>query len=164
MAKNETVFSKDTANKKLNIVREFDASPEQVWKAWTESELLDQWWGPKPYRAITKTMDFKEGGYRLYSMVGPAGDTTWCIERYKTIEPQHLLINTAEFCDEQGNQQGNFPVSDWKKAFNGTESATTVTIEITFDSEADMESLIQMGFKEGFTMGLNQLEDLLTEK
>ncbi len=35
------------------ITREFSASQAEVWKAWTESHLLDQWWAPKPWKAVT---------------------------------------------------------------------------------------------------------------
>jgi uncharacterized protein YndB with AHSA1/START domain len=54
MTKRETVFSKDLQNKKLTVVREFDAPLERVWEAWTKSEILDQWWAPKPYKTETK--------------------------------------------------------------------------------------------------------------
>ncbi len=49
--KNETIISKDLANKKLHITRHFTAPIEKVWKAWTESELLDKWWAPRPWKA-----------------------------------------------------------------------------------------------------------------
>ena len=78
MSNNQTTITKDVANKKLIVVREFDAPPEEVWKAWTEKELLDIWWAPKPWRAQTKTMDFREGGAWLYSMVGPDGTESYC--------------------------------------------------------------------------------------
>ena len=52
----ETQVVKDLANKKMTITRYFDAEVELVWLAWTEHELLDQWWAPKPWRAETKTL------------------------------------------------------------------------------------------------------------
>ena len=58
----ETLYTKDVANNKMTVVRQFDAPVEQVWRAWTESELLDQWWAPLPWKAKTKKMDFREGG------------------------------------------------------------------------------------------------------
>lgn len=96
MTKNETIFSKDLPNKKLTVVRAFDAPLDLVWKAWTESEMLDQWWAPKPYRAETKTMDFREGGFLLYRMVGPDEDTSWCKENFKTIN-LHKKNNQQRF-------------------------------------------------------------------
>jgi hypothetical protein len=38
-----------------------------------------------------------------------------------------------------------------------------VHITIQYDSLADLEKIIEMGFKEGFTMGLNQLDTLLQQ-
>ncbi len=59
--KNKTAITKDMANKKIKVTRSFDATPEQVWSAWTDEEILDQWWAPKPWKAKTKSMDFHEG-------------------------------------------------------------------------------------------------------
>ena len=52
-------FSVDKENKTINIQREFNANLELVWKAWTEPELLNQWWAPKPYHIETKTLEAK---------------------------------------------------------------------------------------------------------
>ena len=50
-------FTVDKTTNTINVRREFDADTDLVWKAWTTSELLDQWWAPKPYRSLTKSMD-----------------------------------------------------------------------------------------------------------
>lgn len=67
-------FTVDKHNNTITIICEYDAPLEKVWKAWTTSEMLDQWWGPKPWRAITKSLDFREGGHWHYSMNGPEGE------------------------------------------------------------------------------------------
>jgi uncharacterized protein YndB with AHSA1/START domain len=162
MTKREAVFSKDMANRKLTVTRSFGAPIGQVWKAWTESELLNQWWAPRPYRMETKSMDFREGGHWLYAMSGPQGDKHWCKESYKGIAPQQFITNDAEFCDEAGKGNRDMPTMHWKKEFTGKGSETTVNVEITYDSTADMETIIKMGFEQGFTMGLNNLEELLS--
>lgn len=162
--KREVVFSKDVKNKKLTVVREFDASLELVWRAWTDSEVLDQWWAPKPYRAETKTMDFREGGLWLYRMAGPEGGGTWCRVDYKTIEPYKSITSTDAFCDEQGNENPDFPVMDWRKEFSQTDGVTTVRVEISFAKEADMEMILKMGFQEGFTAGLSNLDHYLSTR
>ena len=161
MTKNETVFSKDLEKGNLTVVRAFDAPLEQVWKAWTTGGILDQWWAPKPYKAETKTMDFREGGRWLYCMVGPTGDRHWCRVDYKTIEPLRSITDKAMFCDEEGKENPDLPVMNWNKQFKRTGNATTVTIDITFDRVADMEAILKMGFQEGFTMGLGNLDEYL---
>ncbi len=43
-------------NNTINIKREFDANLQLVWKAWTTSEILDQWWAPEPYQNQNKIL------------------------------------------------------------------------------------------------------------
>jgi len=162
MTKREAVFSKDMKNRKLTVLRTFDAPLEHVWRAWTEGEMLDQWWAPKPYSAETKIMNFKEGGMWLYCMVGPKGDRTWCRVDYKTIEPHKLITNVNSFCDESGNINTDFPEMSWKNEFSQTGLETTVAVEITFAKEADLERIVEMRFQEGFASGLSNLDHYLS--
>lgn len=159
----ETIISKDLANKKLLIVREFDAPLEQVWKAWTESNLLDMWWAPRPWKAKTKTMDFREGGLWLYSMVGPDGTESWCREEFKKIIPHKTFTAEDSFCDENGNDNPDFPHMHWKNEFSATNTGTKVEVEITFANEADLEKILEMGFEAGFTSALGNLDELLVK-
>ena len=157
-------FSVDKENSKVNVKREFSAPLSDVWAAWTEKELLDQWWAPKPWKARTKTMDFKEGGYWLYAMVGPEGEEHWARIDYKSITPEKSFTTRDAFCDAEGNINKEFPQSNWKTNFSGSANSTLVHIEITYGSLADLEKYIEMGFKEGFTMALENLDELLSQK
>ena len=56
-------FTVNKTNNTLTVVRAVAAPIDFVWAAWTEPELLDQWWAPKPYQTKTKSMDFREGGF-----------------------------------------------------------------------------------------------------
>jgi uncharacterized protein YndB with AHSA1/START domain len=163
MTQKETLVSKDAANKNLVVTREFDAPVEQVWKAWTQSALLDQWWAPKPYQARTKTMDFREGGHWLYAMVGPDGSETWCRADYKTVDPGKGFTATDAFCDAEGKVTDAFPNMHWDTRFVPNGSGTKVTVLITFANEADMQKILEMGFEPGFTAALGNLDEVLAE-
>jgi uncharacterized protein YndB with AHSA1/START domain len=159
----QTTITKDAANKKLFVVREFDGTTEQVWKAWTESELLDKWWAPRPWKARTKKMDFREGGVWLYCMEGPAGEQHWCRADYQSIIPNKSFAIVNGFCDENGNKTSDLPDMYWKTEFSKSDAGTKVKVEITFASEADLEKIIEMGFKEGFTAAHSNLDELLAQ-
>ena len=163
MSNKQTTISKDVANKKIIVTREFDAPLEEVWKAWTDSNVLDTWWAPKPWKAKTKTMDFKEGGRWLYSMVGPDGSDQWCRLDYKKIVPNKQFIAEDAFCDENGNSTQAFPNMHWENEFIKTETGTKVEIEITFASEEDMKKIIEMGFEAGFTAAHGNLDEILAK-
>jgi uncharacterized protein YndB with AHSA1/START domain len=174
MTKKEPVFTKDLPNKQLTVVRDFDAPLNLVWLAWTESNILDQWWGPKPWKAETKSMDFRAGGQWLYCMVSPdRTERHWCRVDYHAIEPQVSVRSTGVFCDEEGNPNSNMPTMNWLQQFraaaDGTPVATpapqrtTVTVVLTFPSDAELETIIKMGFQQGLTMGMSNLDEYLSK-
>ncbi len=154
-------FNVNKENKTIHVVREFDADKSLVWKAWTTAELLDQWWAPLPYKNVTKSLDFRESGTWLYSMVSPEGDVHWCLFDYHSVDPENSYSGEDAFCDESGKIADTMPRSNWQNQFNESNGRTTVSINITLESLEQLEQMIAMGFKEGFTAGLNQLEELL---
>ena len=153
-------FVVDKQNNKVRVIREFAAPLSKVWAAWTQSELLDQWWAPKPWKAVTKKMEFKEGGHWLYTMVGPEGEEHWCRADFKSVSPMKSFEGIDAFCDPQGKINSDFPVVHWYLNFSEEKNKTIVNIEIVFDSLADLDKYIEMGFKEGFTMALGNLDEL----
>lgn len=161
MTNNQMQFEKDLTNKKIHVTRNFAASVEQVWRAWTESDLLDQWWAPKPYKAQTKFMDFKEGGHWLYAMVGPDEAKQWCKFDYTSITSGKRYEGFDTFCDENGNRNSEIASMKWKNEFLGTDSGSKVTVEISFESVESLNQIIEFGFQEGFTAGLSNLDELL---
>ncbi len=156
---NKTLFSTDVVKKTMSVERAFDAPLAQVWDAWTKSEILDQWWAPKPYRAETKRMDFKPGGHWLYAMVATDGTPHWCLVNFKEINRPDTISDTAYFCDEDGVVNIEMPPMNWWKTFTATADKTIVNCEISFSELAGMEKIIAMGFEGGFKMGLNNLEE-----
>lgn len=156
-----TGFSVNKEEKKVIINREFAARRKHVWAAWTEEELLDQWWAPHPWKSETRLMDFREGGRRLYAMVSPEGDKHWSFQDYTSISPEHNLQFRDGFCDSEGKANMEMPQSEWEVEFTESDGHTAVQIEIQHENLSDIETLIEMGFKEGITATLSQLSGML---
>jgi len=157
-------INKDYANKQITVISEFKASKEKIWYAFTNPEITDKWWAPKPYKAITKQSEFKNGGQWLYYMLSPEGEKHWCLAEFYNINPIDSYEATDAFCDENGNLNTNFPRMNWKNSFEEENGTTKVTNLITYPQEEDMKQILEMGFEEGYSMGLNQLNDLLNKK
>ncbi|MFB9079472.1 SRPBCC domain-containing protein [Flavobacterium procerum] len=156
-----------TVNKETSTVhvkREFNAGLSAVWSAWTEQEILDQWWAPAPWKSRTKSMDFKEGGRRLYAMVGPEGEEHWALADFTSISPKTNFKWLDAFCDSEGNINNEFPRSDWDVNFSEKDGSTFVDVIIKHEKLSDLEMTIQMGFKEGFTIALEGLDAIFAEK
>lgn len=157
----QTNVVKDLKNKKITITREFDAEPELVWLTWTEPELLDQWWAPKPWHTETTSMDFKEGGSWLYAMVGPNNERHWARFDFTKVVIQKSFEGVDYFCDEKGVKNTEFPETHWYNEFHPTATGTKVVVMLSSTSEGALEKLIEMGFEQGFTMALGNLEQYL---
>jgi uncharacterized protein YndB with AHSA1/START domain len=151
----------DKASKTVHVIKEFNAELSLVWDAFTKQELLDKWWAPKPYLSKTKVMDFKVGGRRFYAMVSPEGQENWQVQKYTSITPKTNFKYFSAFADKDENL--HLPGSDWDLTFTGHKGITKVSISITNDSLERLEKMIEMGFKEGFTMTLNELENVLDQ-
>jgi uncharacterized protein YndB with AHSA1/START domain len=152
-------FTVDKSAKKAFINREFDADLSLVWDAFTKPEILDQWWAPKPWASKTKVMNFEVGGRRFYAMVSPEGQERWSIQKYTSISPKTNFKFLNAFADKDENPE--LPGSDWDLSFSEQNGTTKVSVTIYNESLARMEKMIEMGFKEGFSMTLKNLEELL---
>lgn len=156
-------FRVDKPSKTVFVDREFAADLPLVWDAFTKPEILDQWWAPKPWVSKTKVMDFKVGGRRFYAMVSPEGQEGWSIQKYTSISPKTNFQFYNSFADKDENPNPDMPGgSEWSLDFSETGGITTVRITIKNESLERMEKMIEMGFKQGFTMTLDYLGELLS--
>jgi uncharacterized protein YndB with AHSA1/START domain len=151
-------FTVDKPAKTVFINREFDAELSLVWDAFTKAELLDQWIAPKPFVSKTKYQDFKVGGKRFYAMVSPEGQERWAIQEYTSITPKDNFKMYNAFADKDENPE--LPGSDWDHNFSEKNGITKVSITIYNESLERLER-ISDGFREGFTMSMKNLEELL---
>jgi uncharacterized glyoxalase superfamily protein PhnB/uncharacterized protein YndB with AHSA1/START domain len=152
-------FTVDKAAKTVFITREFNADLDLVWDAFTKAEILDQWVAPKPFVSKTKFMDFKVGGRRFYAMVSPEGQERWIIQKFTSISPKTNFKMFNAFADKDENPQ--LPGSDWDYTFSEQNGTTKVSITIYNESLERLEKMIEMGFREGFTMSLENLEQYI---
>ena len=155
-------FTVDKDTNTIYITREFAADHDLVWDAFTKSEILDQWVGPKPYRVQTKEMDFRVGGRWLYTMIG--ADITpgrYSLAEFTDIQPKSSFTSRNSFSDENGN-----PLSDGlsitTNSFKAEAAITTVSISKKMSSLALLEQFSQQGFfKEGTAVGFRNLDEYL---
>lgn len=163
MANNKTHITKNLTEKSIIVSREFNAPLTTVWRAYTESELLELWWAPRPWRAETKTMNFTVGGYWLYAMVSPEGKKHWGKMSYTSIDLHKNFHIEDSFCDENGITNIELPISKGSTTFTETTIGTLVEFKLTYNTEKEIETLVEMGFEQGITMTFDQLEILFKE-
>jgi uncharacterized protein YndB with AHSA1/START domain len=100
--------------------RVFDAPRDLVWRAWTETERIKRWWGPKDFTAPAVNIDLRVGGAWLHAMQSADfndGKPIWSTGVFREIVEPERIVMTDSFADEQGNivpashygMDGDFP-------------------------------------------------------
>ena len=161
--KNKTHIVKDFKEKSILVSREFKTTLKNIWKGFTDSEILDQWWGPSPWHAETKSMNFTVGGFWLYAMVGPEGEKHWGRMNYSEID-LHKSFNIEDvFCDENGKVNPELPASKGQILFTETKNGVHVDFKMMYPTKDDLQKLVEMGFEEGITIGMDQLDSFINQ-
>jgi uncharacterized protein YndB with AHSA1/START domain len=80
----------------LVLERTLDAPRELVWRAWTDSDHIKQWWAPRPYQTPEVELDLRPGGVFYTRMTGPDGFDargTGCI--LEVVEAEKIVWTSA---------------------------------------------------------------------
>lgn len=78
----DIIFNADLDSTSIYVMKVFPADVTTVWNYFTRQELIDQWWGPKPWNCETIKMDFRENGIWHYAMVGPNGEKSLLCRKF----------------------------------------------------------------------------------
>src|SRR6266540_2052694 len=109
----KTESNKKSMDREFVITRVFDAPRERVFKAWTESDHLTQWWGPKGFTVLSCKVDLRPGGVMHYCLRGPDGRDMWGKFVYRDIVKPERLVFVNSFSDEKGGVTRHPLAPDW---------------------------------------------------
>lgn len=154
-------FEKDFKGRAITVTTTYAAQRETVWEAYTDPAILEKWWAPRPWKAVSVKMDFRNGGRWLYYMASPEGQKSWSLAEFGEIVPGKSYEALDAFCDKNGKVDISLPRLHWMVTFAEEGGKTTVTARITANEEEALRRIIEMGFEEGYKMGITQLHDLL---
>jgi len=87
------------------VTRVFDATVEEVWKAWSEPEYVRSWWGPTGFTSPGAEMDFRVGGASVVCMRAPeeyGGQDMYHTWSYTRIDPLERIEFVSNFADKDG--------------------------------------------------------------
>ena len=76
----------------LALDRMLDAPVEKLWRCWTEPELLERWFCPKPWHASDVRIDLRPGGEFSSVMNGPNGESFVNAGVFLEVEPRRRLV------------------------------------------------------------------------
>ena len=155
--------STDSEVERMVISRVFDAPRELVWKAWTYSNYVMQWWGPKGFTAPVCKMDFRVGGKFLCCMRSPDGQDFWNGGEYHEIVPYEKIVSSMYFSDAVGNKVEPAEYGIKHEAIEGAYDTTLFEdigngqTKLTFLGNEPMENATESGQVEGWKQTLDKV-------
>jgi uncharacterized protein YndB with AHSA1/START domain len=143
----------------LSLSRRIEAPPELVYRAWTEPELVRQWFTPRPWTTPVVELDVRPGGSSYILMRGPGGEEQPCHGVYLEVVPGRRLVFTDAWT--RAWEPSAKPFLTGIITFDDEGPATRYTARVRHWSAVDMEAHEKMGFHPGWGAATDQLESLL---
>jgi uncharacterized protein YndB with AHSA1/START domain len=159
-----------TEGRNLIIERVFDAPRDLVFKAFSQKEHLENWWGPKGWNTTVHQFEFKPGGVWHYCMRcvdKNQGDfygmESWGLSEYKEIVESEKIVYTDAFSDAEGNKADGMPETLITMTFLDNDGKTKVISNSEFATEEALKQVKDMGVVEGFTSQYERFDEYLQQ-
>lgn len=144
-----------SVNRELTLTRIIDAPREKVFKAWTDPELLKQWFAPLPYTTPIAELDVRPGGANLIVMRGPDGNDMPNRGVYLEVVENERLVFTDAYT--KAWEPSEKPFMTVILSFEDAGGKTKYTARVRHWTAADREAHEQMGFHQGWGACADQL-------
>ncbi|MGH7847139.1 MAG: SRPBCC family protein [Candidatus Binatia bacterium] len=149
------------SDRELFISRIIDAPRERVFKAWTDSELLKQWFAPLPDTTPVAELDVRPGGANLIVMRDPAGNEFPNRGVYLEVVQNERLVFTDAYT--KAWEPSEKPFMTVILTFEDEGGKTKYTARVFHWTVAAREAHEQMGFHQGWGQCADQLAALVTK-
>jgi uncharacterized protein YndB with AHSA1/START domain len=153
--RHETEISLERDVPMVRIVREFDAPPAKVFRAYTDRELVKRWLGPRRYEMLIDHYDCSTGG--SYRYVHTAGDDEhWFHGCFHEVRPSQLIIQTFTYegvPDEVALERVTF-----EDLGGGRTRVVSTSLAESFEKR---DAFVASGMEEGVREGYERLDEVL---
>jgi uncharacterized protein YndB with AHSA1/START domain len=137
--------------------RVFDAPRDRVFAAYTDPELIPQWWGPRGTTTIVDQMDVRPGGAWRFVGRDPDGSETAFRGTYREVTPPERIVQTFEWEGMPGH------VVVETATFEDLGGRTRVTAHSLFHTSEERDGMLDSGMERGLTETHDRLAELLAQ-
>ena len=144
------------SEREIHIERIFDAPRERVWSAFTNPELIAQWWG-RGNELVVEKMEVVRGGH--WRFVEHAPDGVHGFEgRYREVTPPERLVHTFEWDGMPG-----YTILETAEFFDIGDGRTRLVSTSLFFSPEERDGMLNSGMEGGMAESFAALDRLLAE-
>ena len=151
---NPTTITAQPGTPYIDVVREFDAAPELVFRAYTDPELVARWLGPRGMQMEVLEFDARTGGGYRYVHRSREGEFRFR-GVFHTVLPDRLIVQTFEY---EGMPE---QVSLETARFADVDGRTRLTTRQVFCSVEQRDEMVAAGMENGVRDSMDRLAELL---
>ncbi len=151
--------SAEPGGRELFLTRIIDAPPEKVYRAWTDPELLVQWFAPLPYTTPSARLDVRPGGSNRIVMRDPDGNDMPMQGVYLEVVPNERLVTTDAYTSAWTPSEKPFLTLDL--TFEAFDGRTRYRARALHWTTGDRDKHAEMGFHDGWGTCAEQLANLI---
>ncbi|MFD9958591.1 SRPBCC family protein [Amycolatopsis sp. NPDC058986] len=152
---NPTTITSEPGTPFIDVVRDFDATPAQVYRVWSDPELVARWLGPEELTMELIEYDVRSGGGYRYVHRTAHGEEFRFRGVFHTAEPGERIIQTFEWDGKPGE------VTLESVVFEDLGSSTRVRTHSVFPSVEARDGAVESGMMHGITQSMDRLAALL---
>jgi uncharacterized protein YndB with AHSA1/START domain len=142
----------------IEVLRDFDATPEQLFRVSTDPDLISQWLGPNELEMEVVEYDVRPGGRYRYIHRDAAGTEYAFRGVFHAIEPGAMVIQTFEYEGLPGE------VSLEKATYTATENGVRLRTWSVFPSVEARDGMVASGMEHGLNDAMEKLTALLAKE
>jgi uncharacterized protein YndB with AHSA1/START domain len=150
--------STTSSDRELTLTRIIDSPREKVFRAWTDPELLKQWFAPKPWTTSMAELDVRPGGANLIVMRSPEGEEFPNRGVYLEVVKNERLVLTDAYT--KAWEPSEKPFMTLTVTLEDLGGKTRYTARVMHWTAADRKAHEEMGFHTGWAMCADQLAAL----
>jgi uncharacterized protein YndB with AHSA1/START domain len=137
--------------------RVFDAPRDRVFAAFTDPELIPQWWGPRDQTTIVDQMDVRPGGAWRFVIRDSDGAENGFRGTYREVSPPERIVQTFEW---EGMPGHVLVETVTLEDLGGRTKMTNISL---FHTTEERDGMLASGMESGLTESHDRLDELLAK-
>ncbi len=152
----ETTLTAEPGIPQIVMTREFDAPPELLLRAYTEPELIEQWWGPRRFATIVDRFDLRHGGeWRVLNREDDGTEYGFHGVFHGTASVDGGIVQTWEYEGAPGH------VHLETSTFEEHDGGTRLVLTASYPTVEARDAMVDSGMESGARETLDRLDELV---
>jgi uncharacterized protein YndB with AHSA1/START domain len=158
MIKSENGMTVEPSSQDVVLTWTFDAPRQLVFQAYTDPQMIPNWWGPRELTTLVERLEPETGGIWRFVQHDPAGNVHAFHGVFHEVSASQRIVRTFEYEGTPGR------VLLETVTFEEVDGRTNLTTQSVFQSIADRDQMVAAGMERGVVDSMERLAELIAAR